>query len=447
MRRLPIRWKITLWAASATGGALLVFAAGVLAFLYLDQIETADLAMQDEARHLATAPAGEISYGTWLQHVSPEGPLTACSVDPGNERLAGTPHPLPDTFALRARDCWTPRTIRLPDGTWRVRAYRSAQRDILLAYDLYDATDRVIDLLTAFLFALPIGTAVAALGAWVVAGRALVPVRVATETAAAIEAGALDLRLPPATANDEIGRLTTVLNQMLERLEKSFRQSNRFAADASHELRTPLTIMRGELDALLNRADLTPGMETPLLSLQEEIARLNRITEHLLLLARFDTGQATAIRESVDFSALTREACEDAELLASAHQVRLEIAISPGILVNGDPGQLRRVLLNLLENACKFNTPKGLVRCSLEQRGPDVRLAIANSGPGVPPEMRHRLFERFFRTDAARTRAGHGLGLSLCREIVHAHGGQIVLTEGSVDAPTVFIMTLPASQA
>ncbi len=442
MRPLAIRWKITLWVAAATGGALLVFAVGVLVFLYLDQIETTDLLMQAEARHLATAPASEISYGTWLQHVPAEGPLMACSLDPENERFTSTPPLSPDTFALRASGCWSPRILHRPDGTWRVCAYRSAQRDILLAYDLYDAGDRVMDLLTAFLFALPFGTAVAAFGAWIVAGRALAPVRVATETAAAIEAGVLDLRLPPATANDEIGRLTTVLNQMLERLEKSFRQADRFAADASHELRTPLTIMRGELDALLSRSDLTPGTEKPLLSLQEEIARLNRITEHLLLLARFDTGQAAAIRESVDLSALIQEACEDAELLTSAHQARLEIAIVPGILVNGDPAQLRRVLLNLLDNACKFNVPDGLVRCSLEQRGSDVRLAVSNSGPGIPPEMRPRLFERFFRTDAARTRAGHGLGLSLCLEIVHAHGGEIVMIEGPADTPTSFIVTL-----
>jgi signal transduction histidine kinase len=202
--------------------------------------------------------------------------------------------------------------------------------------------------------------------------------------------------------------------------------------------------MQGELEALLTRTDITPAVESKLLSLQEEIARLNRITEHLLLLARFDTGRAAAIREPVDLSDLVREACEDAEMLASAHQVLLAVSVTPGVRVNGDPRQLRRVLLNLLDNACKFNVPGGLVRCSLERLGDAAHLTVANTGPGVVPEMRPRLFERFFRADPSRARAGHGLGLSLCREIIQAHGGQITLTDGPTDAPTAFAFTLPA---
>ena len=269
--------------------------------------------------------------------------------------------------------------------------------------------------------------------------------RPATETAAAIEAGALELRLPPASVNDEVGRLTTMLNKMLERLEKNFRQAERFAADASHELRTPLTIMRGEIETLLTRSDLAPDIENRLLSLQEEIARLNRIIEHLLLLARFDAGQAASIREPVDLSALARETCEDAELFSSAQNIRIEAFIAADVVVSGDPGQLRRVLLNLLDNACKFNIPGGLVRCALEKDDPLARLVVTNTGPGIPPEMQSRLFKRFFRADAARVQAGHGLGLSLCREIIQAHGGEIHLAQDSQDGFTQFVVTLPQS--
>jgi len=445
MSPFPIRWKITLWSAAATGGALLVFATGTIINLYRDQIATADLEMSVEARHMIEIPATETRYGTWFQHVSLEGPLMACSIFPANDRFIETPPDSPEEFSRRAAGIYRPKNLRRADGNWRVCTYHINNRDILIAYDLYDVSDRISDLIAACLLALPLGTIVASLGAWIVAGRALAPVRAATETAAAIEAGALDLRLPPATVNDEIGRLTTMLNQMLDRLEKNFRQADRFAADASHELRTPLTIMRGEIEALLGLQNLAPEIETRLISLQEEVARLNRITEHLLLLARFDAGKVVTAREPVDLSALTGEACEDAELFSSAQNIRLETHIAADIKIHGDPSQLRRVLLNLLDNACKFNVTGGLVRCELEISGGSARLAVSNTGPGIPPAARPRLFDRFFRIDAARNQGGHGLGLSLCREIIHAHGGEITLVDGDVRTPTEFVVTLPAS--
>jgi signal transduction histidine kinase len=443
MKPLPIRWKITLWSAATTSGALLIFATGTIINLYRDQIATADLEMTAEAGHLMQAPPAETHYGPWLQHIATEDPLMACSIFPANPRFIKSLPATPDIFAHRALGIRQPQNLRRADGSWRVCTYLVNHREILIAYDLFDVSDRIADLMAACLLALPLGTAFTAFGAWIVAGRALAPVRAATETAAAIEAGAIDLRLPPAIVNDEIGRLTTMLNQMLDRLEKNFRQADRFAADASHELRTPLTIMRGEIDALLGRTDLAPEIETKLLSLQEEIARINRITEHLLLLARFDAGKAVAGHTRVNLSALVGEALEDAELFAASQSIRIEAEIFPDIAINGDPVQLRRVLLNLLENACKFNLPAGLVRCELQIRGSLVRLSVANTGHGIPPEMQPRLFQRFFRADTARATAGHGLGLSLCREIVQAHGGHIGLNQEARDGLTEFVATFP----
>ncbi len=448
MKPLPIRWKITLWSAATTSGALLVFAIGTIINLYLDQIATADLEMTAEAEHLMEAPSTETRYGPWLQHTAPEGPLMACSIFSANPRFITNPPPSPDVFARRALGIHQPQNLHRADGSWRVCTYLVNHREILIAYDLFDVRDRISDLIAACLLALPLGTAFTAFGAWIVAGRALAPVRTATETAAAIEAGALDLRLPPATVNDEIGRLTTMLNQMLDRLEKNFRQADRFAADASHELRTPLTIMRGEIDSLLGRTDLAPEIEARLLSLQEEIARINRITEHLLLLARFDAGKSSAASHArVNLSALARDALEDAELFAAGQAIRMEVDITPDIAIHGDAGQLRRVLLNLLENACKFNVPDGLVRCELQVRGGLARLSVANTGPGIPLEMQPRIFQRFFRADTARGTVGHGLGLSLCREIVQAHGGRIGLNQETHEGFTEFVATLPLPPA
>ncbi len=443
MRPLPIRWKIAAWSAAVTGGTLLVFAAGTLVDLYHDQLETIDAFIAAEAQHLAEVPAGETRYGPWIE--SADNPQVLLAYTSGTEDGAhkdGASR-LPVAVTTRTFASTRAKTVRGRDDHWRVQTFHRGSRLLLVAYELSELEDTILDLLTAYLMALPFGTAFAALGAWIVAGRALAPVRVATDAAARIGATALDHRLPAAVVDDEIGRLTTVLNQMLGRLEAAFLQANRFTADASHELRTPLTIMRGEIDALLSGSDLTTSVEVRLLSLQEEIARLNRITEHLLLLARFDTGRGLPARQALDFSALVAEACEDAGFLADARDIRLTTDLTTGIVLQGDPGQLRRLLLNLLDNAAKFNVPGGRLHCRLEASAGTARLVIGNTGPGIPSELRPRVFERFFRTDAAREQGGHGLGLSLCREIVRAHGGEIALAPPSAENLTEFVVTLP----
>jgi heavy metal sensor kinase len=285
---------------------------------------------------------------------------------------------------------------------------------------------------------------VAGLGGWWIAGRALAPVHALTEAAEQVHAAKLDARVPVPAAADEIQRLALVLNEMFARLEGSFTQAQRFAADASHELRTPLTIMRGQVEQMLHTNGLSADQEAGLLSMQEEIHRLGRITEQLLLLARFDAGRVDLKLEQIDLSSLAREACEDAELLATVHEVNLTKQITPGVLVTGDKGQLRRVLLNLLHNATQYNFPGGSVVCMIEATPEGAVASVANTGPSIPAEQRERIFERFYRADPSRTeRGGHGLGLSLCREIARAHGGSIVLKPDAQDGRVVFELTLP----
>jgi two-component system, OmpR family, heavy metal sensor histidine kinase CusS len=203
-------------------------------------------------------------------------------------------------------------------------------------------------LLLAFGFSLPLVLFVAALGGWWVAGRALQPLHEFTEAAERIGAEHLNRRVEVPATDDEIRRMATVLNAMLGRLEKSFRQAQRFAADASHELRTPLTIMDGEVERLLREPALPAETERRLLSLQEEIARLQRITEQMLLLARFDAGGTGALHAPVDFSTAVRVACDDAELLATANGLTIQAEVAPNVTVRGNDGHLRQLLLNLL---------------------------------------------------------------------------------------------------
>jgi signal transduction histidine kinase len=184
------------------------------------------------------------------------------------------------------------------------------------------------------------------------------------------------------------------------------------------------------------------------LSLLEQVDRLQKITATLLLLARFDAGKTPLHRESVNLSALVAEGAEDAELLAARGNIAVTAEIQPDLRLDGDPLLLRRLLLNLVDNAVRHNRDHGRVCLTLRRDDGtgEVVFAIANTGPGIPHDRHTDLFKRFFRLAADRNResGGTGLGLSLCREIVAAHGGRILLTRGEPD-DTEFTVSIPAA--
>jgi signal transduction histidine kinase len=324
---------------------------------------------------------------------------------------------------------------------------RQGRSTIVIAHSLVEANDIIQNLMLAYGLSLPVVLLMAAAGGWWVSGRALRPLRALTAAAESVRPDLPEWRVPvdPAGARDELRRLADVLNDMLTRLERSFQQSQRFAADASHELRTPLTIMHGEIERLVQVPGTDPAVAEKLVSLQEEILRLDLITEHLLLLARFDSGAAVMQRERVNLSKLITSACEDVELLSSAQRITLRTVVPPDIFVEGDAAHLRRALLALLDNAVRYNQPEGEISCALDVDGPQAAIHIRNTGPGIPAEARAQLFQRFFRVDQARTRGGHGLGLSLAREIARAHRGDVTLAEGDREH-TEFVLTLPLAR-
>jgi signal transduction histidine kinase len=299
-------------------------------------------------------------------------------------------------------------------------------------------------LLGAYLLLLPVVLLVVAGGSWWMAGRALRPVEKITQAAASITADRLGERLPAPATLDEIGRHIVVLNGMFDRLQRSFEQATRFTADAAHELRTPLTIMRGQLEEAIHASSGDARQERLLVGLLEETSNLQKISDNLLLLARFDAGKAPLQFSAVDLSALVQEAREDAELLAAEKHLKIKADISPALRVNGDAVMLRRVALNLVDNAVKFNRADGRLELALQAADSEVVFTIANTGTGIPPERQGALFERFFRVDADRNRdaGGSGLGLSLCREIVTAHHGRIGLSRSAEDW-TEFRISLP----
>jgi heavy metal sensor kinase len=305
-------------------------------------------------------------------------------------------------------------------------------------------TDELIyDLTNAYAAALAVAVLAGALGVWWITRKALQPLQEAASAAEQIDAKALSRRLPEPRTQDEVGRLVRVLNHSFDRLERRFDQATRFSSDASHELKTPLTIMRGEIESALKEEVDNPLIRSLLDSLLAETQRLCEIVEKLLLLSRADAGTLTLTKEILDFGAICQELVEDAEILARPKRIITAFEITPDVKVLADESYLRRVLLNLLDNAIKYNIEGGSLSISLTKSDGLAVFRIANIGPGIPKEHETRIFERFYRADPSRSsdNSGSGLGLSICREIVAAHGGQMWLDQPG-SGWTAFTVTL-----
>ncbi len=301
-----------------------------------------------------------------------------------------------------------------------------------------------IKLVVADLTALPLTVLVATFGVWWTTGKALKPLQDIADAAERIHAKALRTRIPNPPVHDEIGRLVSVLNNAFDRLERSFAQATRFSSDASHELKTPLTIMRGEIESALSNDSIDPQNEKLLEGLLQQTHRLSAIVENLLLLSRADAGALNLRKVAVDFSGLCQELAADAEILALRHKIIISSAIENEVQVLADEWYLRRLLLNLLDNAIKYNLYSGRVEIFLAKSGDLASFRIANTGPEISEEHQTRIFERFYRTEDSRASevVGSGLGLSICREIVLAHQGQIWM-ERTRPGWTVFVVNLP----
>ena len=324
-------------------------------------------------------------------------------------------------------------------------AFREIDAQPLKPSSIQDETrELLIKLVVADLTALPLTVLVAAFGVWWTTGKALKPLQDIAEAAERIHAKALRTRIPNPPVHDEIGRLVSVLNNAFDRLERSFAQATRFSSDASHELKTPLTIMRGEIESALSNDSIDPQNEKLLEGLLQQTHRLSAIVENLLLLSRADAGALNLRKVAVDFSGLCQELAADAEILALRHNIIISSAIENEVQVLADEWYLRRLLLNLLDNAIKYNLYSGKVEILLAKSGDLASFRIANTGPEISEEHQTRIFERFYRTEDSRASevVGSGLGLSICREIVLAHRGQIWM-ERPRPGWTAFVVNLP----
>jgi len=226
--------------------------------------------------------------------------------------------------------------------------------------------------------------------------------------------------------------LATIFNDLLDRLDQSFERQRRFIADASHELRTPLAILRGEAEVAISQQGRTAEdyLES-LVILHKETSRLIKIVEDLFTLTRADSGQHPLSPEDVYLEEVVAECAHSANTLAREKNIELTVDASSECLVRGDPALLRRMILNLLDNAIKYTGDGGRVDISCRATSAGCEVHIIDTGPGIPPELHSRIFERFFRADPARSRSGReggaGLGLSIALWIAEAHHGRLEL--------------------
>jgi heavy metal sensor kinase len=298
-----------------------------------------------------------------------------------------------------------------------------------------------------FLMAVPVTLIAAGLVAYVLAGRALAPVAALEREAREITAVALHRRLPVANPHDELGRLTSTVNDMVGRLEHSFTEMRRFTADASHELRTPVTVIRTEAEVALDKPLSHEQVQHLLGSVLEECERLTRLTDQLLTLARQDAGLTPGRKERVDLSGLVGEVVETLRPLAEIKGLALTFnSGQQSAVVTGDVDQLRSVVINVLDNALKY-TEIGSVTVAVDAKTNAVAVRVIDTGPGIAAEHLPHVFDRFYRADKARSRelGGSGLGLSIARGAAEANGGQIELSS-ELGRGTSCVVTLPRAE-
>ncbi|MGA2880079.1 MAG: ATP-binding protein [Bryobacteraceae bacterium] len=347
----------------------------------------------------------------------------------GDQSLGGNPIP------HEGEGGYSIRSARLAGGiTVRMASRRHTLngRPILIRLGYSEETiwTRFDELSVASLLALPIVLALAGLGGYLLAKRALTPLEEMASRAEQITSDRLQERLPTGDVDDELGHLARVFNNLLGRLEHSFQQLRRFTSDASHELRTPLTSIRSVGEVALQKDGTREEYRDTIGSMLEEVNRLTALVDSLLTISRADAGRIQLHPTVFSAMDLAREAAGLFEVLVEEKGQRIAVEGDEGARVKGDRVFLRQALVNIIHNAVKHSPAGGTISVGVycEPAG-GIRLEVADSGPGIAPEHSEKIFDRFYRVDESRSRegGGAGLGLSIARWAVRVHGGDILL--------------------
>ena len=419
---MSIRWRLALLNAGVLAAVLAIFSAGVFLFVRGRMSAQLDARVESELNTVAEiaehTPAG-------LRDLESHGVAARFAVMAGSE-------------VVYRSTAWEP-VGRVRSREVEVRGRRAT---VTVAVDDGPFRDAVRTLGIVMAAGFPIAVALSLIGAYGLAGRMLAPVGAMASKAREISANRLSERLPVVDAKDELGRLATVVNETLARLEASFEQLRRFTADASHELRTPLTAIRSVGEVALQSPRDAAFYRDVVGSMLEEVDRLSRLVESLLLLTRAEAGAMKPKPERFDLGEAARATAETLRVLADEKGQSLAFEAEPGVLVQADPALVKQAALNLLDNAIKYTPSKGAVHVRVRRSGPSALVEVVDSGPGIPPEHRARIFERFYRIDPSRTGdSGSGLGLAIAQWAIEANGGRIEVESNG--AGSTFRIVLP----
>jgi two-component system, OmpR family, sensor kinase len=318
---------------------------------------------------------------------------------------------------------------------------------LIVLHSLHAQNEMLETIQLTFTWMILVGLILAGTGGYFLARKSLAPVVAMGEHARRIGATNLHERLPVMNANDELGQLATTFNNLLDRLDQSFERQRRFIADASHELRTPLAILRGEAEvAMSQHGRKAEDYLESLGILHEETSRLIKIVEDLFTLTRADSGQYPLSSGEVYLEELVADCAHSARTLAREKNIELSVDAFEECLLRGDQVLLRRMILNLLDNAIKYTAEGGRVTIACRAATAGIEIHVTDTGPGIAPELHSRIFERFFRADPARSRSGReggaGLGLSIALWIAEAHQGRLELVRSDAGG-SHFAVCLP----
>ena len=294
----------------------------------------------------------------------------------------------------------------------------------------------------SLLFLLPLTVILTGLSGIFLVQLTLRPVDQMIATIHQITAENLKLRLEIPGTNDEIESLAKTFNQMISRLDEAFTTQRQFMEDISHELKTPLSVLKGELEVTLKRIRSTQEYETALHSSLEEVNRIAGIVENLLTLARFDAKTTTLHAAPLDLSLLIKDAVEAIQVLAIQKEIALQYNSAHSVEILADKNQLKRMVLNILDNAIKYTPPGGKISIDLSQQKNSADIDITDTGIGIPEKELSHIFDRFYRVDKSRSTIGFGLGLSIAQSIAMAHGGKIH-ARSNLPQGTIFTISLP----
>jgi two-component system, OmpR family, sensor kinase len=428
--RLPIRARLT--AAFALAMVMVLVAAGLFVYVRLKDDLNESVTAGLQARAAAVAASNEASAGAsgdaeegFAQVLGTDGEAIDLAGGAGDAALSSQER----RRVARGVELTLERRVPGIEGTARILARPGMGSDIVVVGESLDDRDETLgSVVTSFAVGGPIAVVLASLLGYLLAAAGLRPVEAMRRRAGQISLGGEEERLPLPPAHDEVWRLGETLNEMLDRLRRSFERERRFVADASHELRTPVAVIKAELEGALRAGGHDPQVREALVAAVEECDGLAQLAEDLLIVARSGDGELPVRLESLSVDALLAGVEQRFGDRAKERGRSIRVEGNAGLRVEADELRLRQALGNLVDNALRYGAGEIVLRARNSQ--PGVSLEVSDGGPGFGRDLEDRAFERFARGDEARTRGGTGLGLSIVRAIAEAHGGRADLVPG-----------------